>query len=193
MITLPGSPALWAVRFANFDGNGFKHEGGFNMRSLLHKNGLIAVLVVAGFVFSLGMSQALAQKDTEAKKTVVKGADQMMAGKKLLMNALGKQKLDKDPKLANGIKMLNEGEKLTMTGKKMMKEKAEAGKIKGKEEMMSGTTKMMQGKDEIMNELKARGMMQEANLKAAEKDFKKGEDMMLDGKNMMMDGLKNFE
>jgi hypothetical protein len=193
MITLQASPAQGPGRLANFNGNGFKHEGGFNMRSLLHKNGLIAVLVVVGFVFSIGISQALAQKDTEAKKNVISGADQMMAGKKLLMKALGKQKLDKDPKLANGIKMLTEGEKMTLTGKKLMKQKAEQGKIKGKEEMMSGTTKMMEGKDAIMNELKARGMMQEANLKPAEKDFKKGEDMMLDGKNMMMNGLKNME
>jgi len=193
MITLPGSPAPGAGRFADLNGNGFKHEGGINMRSLLHKNGLIAVMVVVGFVLSLGVSQALAQKDTDAKKTVISGVDKMMAGKKMLMKGLGKQKLEKDPKLADGIKMLNEGEKMTLAGKKLMKEKAEQGKIKGKEEIMSGTTKMMEGKDAILNELKARGMMQEGNLKDAEKDIKQGDNMMLEGKNMMMDGLKNYK
>jgi hypothetical protein len=162
------------------------------MRSLLHRTTLVAVPVVVALVVSLGISPALAQEDTKAKQTVIKGVDEMMAGKQMLMKALGKQKLEKDPKLANGIKMLTEGEKMVMAGKEMMKEKAEKGKIKGKEEIMSGTTKMMEGKDSIMAELKARGMMQEGALKEAEKDLKQGDDMMMDGKNLMMDGFKNI-
>jgi hypothetical protein len=162
------------------------------MQSLLHNKKLVAILVAGGFFLSLGISQALAQSDTAAEKTLIQGVDQMMAGKQMLMNALQKQMLEKDPKLQNGIKLLNEGEQLAMTGKNLMKEKAESGKIKGKEEIMSGTSKMMEGKDEIMNELKSRGMMQEGNLKAAETDLKNGENTMLDGKNMMMDGFKNI-
>jgi hypothetical protein len=162
------------------------------MQSLLHNKKLVAILVVGGFVLSLGISQALAQTDTSAEKTLVKGVDQMMAGKQMLMNALQKQMLEKDPKLENGIKLLNDGEQLAMTGKNLMKEKAESGKIKGKEEIMSGTSQMMQGKDEIMNELKAKGMMQEGNLKEAETDLKNGENTMMDGKSMMMDGFKNI-
>jgi hypothetical protein len=162
------------------------------MRSPLHNKKWVAILVAVGFVLSFGISLALAQKDTEAKKNVIKGVDKMMAGKKMLMDGLGKQKLKKDPKLANGIKMLKEGEKMTLAGKKLMKAKAEKGKIKGKEEIMSGTTKMMEAKDSIMNELKARGMMKEENLKEGEKDLKQGENMMLEGKNLMMDGFKNM-
>jgi len=163
------------------------------MQSLLHNKKLFAILVACGFVFSFGISQALAQTDTSAEKTLIQGVDQMMAGKQMLMNALQKQMLEKDPKLENGIKLLNDGEQLAMTGKNLMKEKAENGKIKGKEEIMSGTTKMMQGKDEIMNELKARGMMQEGNLKEAETDLKNGENTMMDGKGMMMDGFNNID
>ena len=162
------------------------------MQSLFHSKKFFAILVACGFVFSLSISQALAQMDTAAKTIVIQGVDQMIAGKQMLMNALQKQMLEKDPKLENGIKMLNDGEQLAMTGKSLMNEKAESGKIKGKEEIMSGTSKMMEGKDEIMNELKARGMMQEGNLKPAEMDLKQGENTMLDGKNMMMDGFKNI-
>jgi hypothetical protein len=163
------------------------------MQSLFHNKKLLAALAVCGFVFSLGISQALAQTDTSAEKTLIQGVDQMMAGKQMLMNALQKQMLDKDPKLENGINLLNDGEQLAMTGKNLMKEKAESGKIKGKEEIMSGTSKMMEGKDDIMNELKARGMMKEGNLKEAEVDLKNGENSMMDGKNMMMDGFNNID
>jgi hypothetical protein len=162
------------------------------MRSLLQNKKWVVIFVIVGFVFALGISQALAQKDTEAKKKVIQGVDEMMAGKKMLMNGLGKQKLAKDPKLENGIKMLNEGEKMTMKGKNLMKAKAEKGKVMGKEEIMSGTTKMMEGTDTIMNELKARGMMQEGNLKGGEKIIKQGDNGMLEGKNLMMDGFKNM-
>lgn len=162
------------------------------MQSLLHNKKLVAVFAIVGFVVSLGISQALAQTDTEARQKLIQGVDQMMAGKKILMDALQKQMLEKDPKLENGIKMLNDGEQMAMTGKNLMNEKAENGKIKGKEEIMSGTSQMMEGKDEIMNELKARGMMQEGNLKEAEVDLKNGENTMLDGKNLMMDGFKNI-
>ncbi len=163
------------------------------MQSLLHNNKLVAILVACGFVYFLGISQALAQSDTSAEKTLIQGVDQMMAGKQMLINALQKQMLDKDPKLENGINLLNDGEKLAMTGKNLMKEKAESGKIKGKEEIMSGTSKMMEGKDDIMNELKARGMMKEGNLKEAEVDLKNGDNTMMDGKNRMMDGFKNID
>ena len=162
------------------------------MQSLFHNKKLVGLLVVGGFVLCLGMSQALAQTDNAAAKMLIQGVDQMMAGKQMLMNALQKQMLEKDPKLENGIKMLNDGEQLAMTGKNLMKESAESGKIKGKEEIMSGTSKMMEGKDEIMNELKARGMLQQGNLKGAEVDLKNGENTMMDGKNMMMDGFKNI-
>jgi hypothetical protein len=163
------------------------------MQSLFHSKKLFAMLVACGFVLSLGISQALAQTDTSAEKKLIQGVDQMMAGKQMLMNALQKQMLDKDPKLENGIKLLNDGEQLAMTGKNLMKEKAESGKIKGKEEIMSGTSKMMEGKDDIMNELKARGMMKEGNLKEAEVDLKNGENTMMDGKNRMMDGFNNID
>ena len=163
------------------------------MQSLFHNKKVFAILVACGFVLSLGISQALAQSDATADKIVVQGIDQMMAGKQLLMNALQKQMLDKDPKLQNGIKLLNDGEQLAMTGKNLMKEKAESGKIKGKEEIMSGTSQMMQGKDEIMKELKSRGMLQEGNLKESETDLKNGELRMMDGKNRMMDGFNNID
>ena len=162
------------------------------MQSLLNRKKFLAILISGGLFLYLGISQALAQTDTGAKKEVIQGIDQMMTGKQLLINGLQKQMLEKDPKLQNGIKLLNEGEQLAMTGKNLMDEKAESGKIKGKEEIMSGTSKMMQGKDEIMKELKSRGMMQEGNLKAAETDLKNGDNTMLDGKNMMMDGFKNI-
>jgi len=162
------------------------------MQALLNNKIVVAIFTAGVFVFSLGISQALAQSDTAAEKTLIQGVDQMMAGKQMLMNALQKQMLEKDPKLQNGIKLLNEGEQLAMTGKNLMREKSESGKIKGKEEIMSGTSKMMEGKDEIMNELKARGMLQEGKFKPAETDLKNGENTMLDGKNMMMDGFKNI-
>jgi hypothetical protein len=161
------------------------------MQSLLHTKKLVAIIVV-GLGFFLGVSQALAQTDAAATQKLTQGVDQMMAGKKMLMDALQKQMLDKDPTLENGIKMLNDGEQMAMKGENLMKEPAENGKIKGKEEIMSGTSKMMEGKDEIMDELKARGMMQEGNLKEAETDLKNGENTMMDGKNMMMDGFKNI-
>ena len=192
MKTILESPALWPERFTTINGRSFKNKGGINMQSLLRNKKLVAFFVVGGFVLAFGVSQALAQTDTEARQKLIQGVDQMMAGKKILMDALQKQMLEKDPKLENGIKMLNDGEQLAMTGKNLMNEKAESGKIKGKEEIMSGTSKMMEGKDEIMNELKARGMMQEGNLKPAEMDLKQGENTMLDGKNMMMDGFKNI-
>ena len=163
------------------------------MQSLFHSKKFFAILVACGFVFSLSISQALAQMDTAAKTIVIQGVDQMIAGKQMLMNALQKQMLEKDPKLENGIKLLNEGEQLAMTGKNLMNEKAEKGEIKGKDEIMSGTSEMMAGKDEIMKELKSRGMMQEGSLKAAEVDLKQGENSMMDGKNLMMDGFKNYE
>jgi hypothetical protein len=162
------------------------------MQALPNNKNLVAILTAGVFVFFLGISQALAQSDSAAEKTLIQGVDQMMAGKQMLMNALQKQMLEKDPKLQNGIKLLNEGEQLAMTGKNLMKEKAESGKIKGKEEIMSGTSKMMEGKDEIMNELKSRGMLQEGKFKPAETDLKNGENTMLDGKNMMLDGFKNI-
>ena len=82
---------------------------------------------------------------------------------------------------------------MAMTGKNLMNEKAEKGEIKGKDEIMSGTSKMMEGKDDIMNELRARGMMKEGNLKEAEVDLKNGENTMMDGKNRMMDGFNNID
>ena len=163
------------------------------MQSLFHSKKFFAVLAACGFVFSLSISQALAQMDMAAKTNVIQGVDQMIAGKQMLMNALQKQMLEKDPKLENAIKQLNEGEQLAMTGKNLMNEKAEKGEIKGKDEIMSGTSEMMAGKDEIMKELKSRGMMQEGSLKAAEVDLKQGENSMMDGKNLMMDGFKNYE
>ena len=163
------------------------------MQSLFHNKKIFAILVACGFVFSFSISQALAQMDMAAKTNAIQGVDQMIAGKQMMMNALQKQMLEKDPKLENGIKLLNEGEQLALTGKNLMNEKAEKGEIKGKAEIMSGTSKMMEGKDEIMNELKSRGMMQEGKLKAAEVDLKQGENSMMDGKNLMMDGFKNYE
>ncbi len=167
--------------------------------SLLHSKGLVVIFVAVGFVLCLGLSQVLAAEklekmsDKKAETMVLQGVDKMMNGKKLLMTGLGKQKLEKDPKLAGGIKTLSEGEKMTVEGKKLMKAKAEKGKIKGKELIMSGTTKMMEGKDAIMNELKARGMMQEGKLQEGEKTVKQGEMKMLEGKNEMMDGFKNIK
>ena len=135
------------------------------MQSLFHSKKFFAILVACGFVFSLSISQALAQMDTAAKTIVIQGVDQMIAGKQMLMNALQKQMLEKDPKLENAIKQLNEGEQLAMTGKNLMNEKAEKGEIKGKDEIMSGTSEMMAGKDEIMKELKSRGMMPRTNIR----------------------------
>jgi hypothetical protein len=192
MIILLGIPAPWPGRFNELNESRFTNEGGINMQSLLHTKKLVAILVVVGFVLSIGISQAMAQMDTAAKTKVIQGVDQMMAGKKILMEALQKQMLEKDPKLQNGIKLLNEGEQLAMTGKNLMNEKAESGEIKGKDEVMNGTSKMMEGKDEIMNELKARGMMKEGALKEAETDLNQGEGTMMDGKNMMMDGFKSY-
>ncbi len=164
------------------------------MRTSFHVNKLVAIFVMVGIVLTFGISQAAQeQMDTKAKSRVIKGVDEMLAGKKMLMDALGKRTLLKDPKLAAGIKTLADGEKLALKGKEMMKQKAEKGEIKGKEEVMSGTTKMMEGKDAIINELKARGMLQEGKLKDAEKDIVQGDKMMLEGKNMMMDGLKNYK
>jgi len=160
--------------------------------SLSNSRKWVAICVVVGFSLFLGLSQALAQQDTKAKQQVLQGVDKMMEGKNALTKALTKQKLEKDPKLANGIKMLNGGEKLTVKGKNLMKGKPEKGKIKGKEEIMKGTTEMMEGKDAIMNELKARGMMQEGKLKEDEKMIQQGEMKMLEGKNLMMDGFKNI-
>jgi hypothetical protein len=177
----------------NANRDSIKRKGGVTMcPSLFSSRKWIAILVVVGFSLFLGLSQTLAQQDTKSSQQVLQGVDKMMEGKKALMQALTKQKLEKDPKLANGIKMLNEGEKLAMTGKNLMKGKAEKGKIKGKEEIMKGTTDMMQGKDAIMNELKARGMMQEGKLKGDEKMIQQGEMKMLEGKNLMMDGFKNI-
>jgi hypothetical protein len=158
---------------------------------------LVLIFVAVAFLLSIGLSRALAAEklqtmpDKKAEKTVVQGSDKMMEGKKMLIGGLGKQKLQKDPKLESGIKMLSEGEKMVLDGRKLMKKKD--GKAKGKETMMSGSTKMMEGKDAIMNELKARGMMQEGKLQEGEKMIKQGEETMLEGKNGMMDGFKNWE
>ncbi|MEJ2169419.1 MAG: hypothetical protein P8X90_28255 [Desulfobacterales bacterium] len=154
------------------------------MQLLLHSKKLMAILAAGGFLLSLGISQAVAQTDTGAVKKVIQGVDQMMIGKQMLMEALQKQMLEKDPKLQNGIKLMNEGEQLAVTGKSLMKEKSESGKIKGKDEM--------EGKDEIMNELRARGMIQKGSLLPADTDLMNGENTMLDGKSMMMDGFKNI-
>jgi hypothetical protein len=166
--------------------------------SLFRSKEWVAIIVVVGFALSLGFSQALAAEkfekmsDKKARQMVLQGVDKMMDGKTMLMRGLGKQKLEKDPKLAGGMKMLTEGEKMAIKGKKLMKAKAEKGKIKGKEEIMSGTTKMMQGKDAIINELKARGMMQEGNLQEGGKMVRQGDMKMLEGKSEMMDGFKNI-
>jgi hypothetical protein len=162
--------------------------------SLLHSKELVAIFVAVGFVLSLGLSQALAaekakQMSDEKAEKVFQGIDKMVEGKKMLMTGLGKQKLEKDPKLASGIKMLTEGEKMAVDGKKLMKAKAEKDRVKGKELITGGTTKMMEGKDAIMNELKARGMMQEGKLQEAEKTLQQGEMKMLEGKNAMEGSL----
>jgi hypothetical protein len=153
-------------------------KGGVNMRSsLLHSKELLAIIVAVGFVLSLGLSQALGvekvekMSDKKAEKMLFQGVDKMMSGKKMLVTGLGKQKLGKDPKLAGGIKMLTEGEKMAVEGKKLMKAKSEKEK--------------MEGKDAIMNELKARGMMQEGKLQEGEKILKQGDMKMLEGKNDM--------
>ena len=187
-----GSPAPRPERFTNLNAIRVKNKGGINMQSLLQTKKLVAILVVGGFVLFLGILPALAQTDTAAKMKLIQGVDQMMAGKKMLITALHKQMLEKDPKLAEGIKKLNEGEQMAMKGENLMNKKAENRKIKGKEEIMNATSKMMEGKDLIMNELKARGMMQEGNLKEAEVDLRQGENTIMDGKNMMMDGFKDI-
>lgn len=148
------------------------------------------ILLAVGFIFCQMLSSALAA-DANAEKTVLKGTELMMKGKKDLVAGLGKQKLDKDPKLMTEINKLKEGEKEVVAGNKLMKRKDE--KVKGKEMIMSGTTMMMEAKDAIMADLKSRGMMQEGKLKEGEKLITQGDNKMLEGKNGMMDGFKNWE
>lgn len=150
------------------------------------------ISMAAGFAFCLMLSTALAaEMDKKAEKMVMDGTKTMMTGKKDLMAGLGKQKLTKDPKLAEAIKKLNAGDKEVVAGNKMMGKKGE--RTKAKEKIMSGTTMMMEAKDAIMAELKSRGMMKEGKLEEGEKLMVQGDNKMLEGKNGMMDGFKNWE
>jgi len=165
------------------------------MRFNDRKKWMVVVLAVA-FVFSVLLSPAMAtgskmeKGDAKAAKTVLQGSGMMMKGEKELLSGLTKQDLAKDPKLANGIKTMNDGEKMIVQGSKLFKEKS--GQVKGKELILSGSTKMMEGKDAIVAELHSRGMMQEGKIVKGEELMKKGDQKMMEGKNMMMDGFKNM-